>query len=133
MWSIEFSSSDFLPFLPEKCQANPGVYGFELALWVARALAERGVITSYPLGEDWGWFVELLDGDTEVMIGCSSVADEGEGYAGKPIQWGIFLKPRPTLKQRLQGKSAAATIDRLAAALSAALQDRQIKFRLAQA
>lgn len=57
MWRIEFSSAEFLPYLPEQAQANPGVYGFELAQWLSRALAERGVVTSYPIGEDWGWLI----------------------------------------------------------------------------
>lgn len=51
MWQIEFTSAEFLPRLPESCQGNPGVYGFELAWWLAQALAEQGIVTSYPLGE----------------------------------------------------------------------------------
>src|SRR5690606_27273095 len=65
MWRIEFISSEFRPYLPEQCQANPGVYGFELAQWLSMALAEQGLATSYPLGEDWGWFIEYLDDERE--------------------------------------------------------------------
>lgn len=54
MASIEFTSATFLPVLPEDCQVNPGAYGFELAWWLAQALARSGVVTSYPVGEDWG-------------------------------------------------------------------------------
>lgn len=99
MWRIEFSSAEFLPYLPEEAQANPGVYGFELALWLSRALAERGLVTSYPLGEDWGWLIEYIEGDVEVTIGCSSMAEEGEGYAGKPISWSVFVRPHSSLKK----------------------------------
>lgn len=133
MWHIEFSSAEFLPCLPEQCQANPGVYGFELALWLSRALAERGLVTSYPLGEDWGWFIEHLDGETEIMIGCSSVAEEGEGYRGEPITWGIFVKPRRSLKQRLQGRSPEGPVRRLTEAIEAVLASKGIATRHAGA
>ncbi|MGZ8215910.1 hypothetical protein [Methylomagnum sp.] len=103
MWQAEFSSDKFLPYLPEECQANPGVYGFELACWLARALAKRGVVTSYPLGEDWGWLIEYSHGEIEFTIGCASLADEGEGYAGEAIQWRVFVRPHLTFKQRLKG------------------------------
>jgi hypothetical protein len=53
MWTVEFSSAKFLPYLPEDCQPNPGAYGFELALWLSQELAKRQIYTSYPVGEDW--------------------------------------------------------------------------------
>lgn len=46
MWRIEFNSSLFLPLPSPQCQVNAGVYGHELSLWLARALAERGITTS---------------------------------------------------------------------------------------
>ena len=30
VWTVEFVSHEFAPVLPEKCQVNTGVYGFEL-------------------------------------------------------------------------------------------------------
>lgn len=94
MHEIEFRSDRFLPELPETAQSNPGAYGFELAWWLARALQTRGIETGYPLGEDWGWFIEATRGDAEVMIGCGSVADPGEGYLGRPIGWRVFIRAR---------------------------------------
>lgn len=99
MWRIEFSSAEFLPYLPEEAQGNPGVYGFELAMWLSRTLAERGIVTSYPLGEDWGWLIEYIQGELEVTIGCSSMAEEGDGYRGKPISWSVFVRPQASLKK----------------------------------
>ena len=128
MWRIEFSSAKSLPFLPEECQANPGAYGFELALWLAQALAQRGVITSYPLGEDWGWFLEYTDAtETEFSIGCSSVAEHNEGYSGKPIGWSIFIKPYTSIKERLRGVSHGAAVEQLGLHIIEVLQSEQIK------
>ena len=129
MWRIEFDSDKFLPFLPEESQGNPGVYGFELACWLSRALAQRGVVPTYPIGEDWGWLLEHFRGDLEVAIGCSSVCGEGEGYEGTAIMWSIFIDPRTSLKQKLKGVSGDAVQKELVSHITAALKDEGIEWR----
>lgn len=127
MWRIEFSSSEFLPLLPEECQGNPGVYGFELAWWLAQALAARGVITSYPLGEDWGWLIEHTSPEEiEFTIGCASMSEEGQGYAGMALEWSVFIRPYTTLKQRLKGQTHSKEVERLGNRVIEALEQRGI-------
>jgi hypothetical protein len=127
MWRIEFSSSKFLPLLPEDCQGNPGVYGFELAWWLAQALSSKGIVTSYPLGEDWGWLFEYTSPDeAEFTIGCSSMAEEGDGYSGKAITWSIFIRPHTSLKQRLKGQTHEAEVQRLGNQVLASLRQEGI-------
>jgi len=133
MWQIEFSSAEFLPYLPEECQASPGAYGFELAQWLSAELARQGIVTSYPLGEDWGWFIEHIQDEGEFMIGCSSVASEGEGYKGKAITWGVFVKPQLSLRQRLKGKAPEPVVQGLARAIAGALKSKGISVRHAEA
>jgi hypothetical protein len=95
MWAVEFTSDRFRPYLPEDAQVNPGVYGFELATWLSRALAEKGVVTSYPNYEDWGWFIEYISSaDEELMIACASQSEAGEGEGGKPLNWHVFIRQR---------------------------------------
>ena len=128
MWRIEFSSSKFLPLLPEECQGNPGVYGFELAWWLAHALATRGIVTGYPLGEDWGWLIEYINSaEVEFTIGCSSVAGQGEGYSGKAITWSVFIRPHTSFKQRLQGQTHEAEVQSLGQHVLEALEHAGIK------
>ena len=127
MWRIEFTSQKFLPMLPEECQQNPGVYGFELAWWLAVSLAKQGVATSYPLGEDWGWFLEFTDAqDAEYRIGCSSMS-EHEGQRGEPIQWSVFVKPYTSLKERFKGVSHESGTNELGSRIVAALAAEQIQ------
>ena len=127
MWRIEFKSAEFLPLLPEEAQGNPGVYGFELAWWLAQELARTGITTSYPMGEDWGWLIEYVGAsECEFTIGCSSLAEEGEGYHGGAIQWSIFVRPHVSLKQRLKGVSHDAAVQRLGDAILAALHGKGI-------
>jgi hypothetical protein len=106
MWAIEFSSDRFRPYLPEDSQVNPGVYGFELATWLSQTLAKNGVVTSYPISEDWGWFIEYIsDADEELMIACASQSEAGEGEGGKPLDWHIFIRQRrkPNKKKTAPG------------------------------
>jgi hypothetical protein len=133
MWRIEFSTDKFTPYLPEEAQQNPGAYGFELADWLARSLAQQGLITSYPVGEDWGWFIEYLQGETEVMIGCGSEAKEGDGYNGKPISWRVFVRQPKSLKQRFKGVPESSKVTELAVAVEKVLQQAGIHVRRTEA
>jgi hypothetical protein len=91
LWTIAFTTDRFRPFLPEPCQVNGDLYGFELAAWLAETLADNGVITSYPAGEDWGWFLEYLsDSRQELTIGCASIGATN----GYPTDWRIFIRQR---------------------------------------
>lgn len=119
MWAIEFSSDRFRPYLPEDAQVNPGVYGFELAAWLSQALMRSGLATSYPVSEDWGWFLEYsLGRKSELMIACGSRSDPGEGAGGHPIDWHIFLRHRK--KPDPQELEAVRRVsDAIAAALTA--------------
>jgi hypothetical protein len=69
-----FRSERFAPTLPEDSQVNPQVYGAELAFWLCTELARRGVVTSYPHSEDWGWFVEYFTPrGSEFAVHCGNV------------------------------------------------------------
>jgi hypothetical protein len=133
MWRIEFSSDKFAPYLPEEAQQNPGAYGFELAHWLSLQLAKRGIMTGYPLGEDWGWFIEYLEGETEVMIGCNSEAREGDGYTSKPIAWRVFVRQPRSFVQRLKGKKLSPRVEELARAVTSVLEAEGIDVKFTEA
>jgi len=133
MWTIEFDSDRFLPYLPEECQSNPGAYGFELALWLSQGLAKQGLISGYPIGEDWGWFIEYTDGDTEITLGCGSEAVEGDGYKGKPLHWRVFVRQSMSLKQRLRGNGESIKVSEFAKAVVSLLQAEGITVNATQA
>lgn len=82
----EFSSESFSPFLPDDAQVNPMVYGAELAFWLSRALAEAGVVTSYPESEDWGWYVlYVTEEESEFAVHCGNIG-------GSPTRWLLSLR-----------------------------------------
>lgn len=91
LWTIEFTTDRFRPFLPEVCQVSDDLYGFELATWLSEALAGEGIATSYPHGEEFGWFLEYpTESGQEITIGCASHGPT-QGY---PTQWRIFARQR---------------------------------------
>lgn len=91
LWTFEFSTDRFRPILPEVCQVSEDLYGFELAAWLAQALAEQGFLTSYPHGEEFGWFLEYpSETGQEITIGCASHG----ATLGFPTQWRVFARQR---------------------------------------
>ena len=128
MWRIEFSTDKFLPVLPEECQSNPGAYGFELAYWLAQALYKQGVITSYPVEEDWGWLIEHTDSfDNEYTIGCSSAAAYNDGYRNQSVQWSIFIRPYISLRERFSGNTRKKQVAQLGLCVVSALREEMIE------
>lgn len=127
---FEFESAIFLPVLPEESQANPGVYGFELALWLAQVLSRKGLATSYPVGEDWGWFIDCRDGRDEWLVECASVCGMGDGYRGQPVSWAIVVKsakPR-FLRMWRKARSPSEVETTLVAAIGSALTAERIEW-----
>ena len=85
--SVDFRSELFKPFLPDDAQVNPECYGAELCWWLSRRLAEKGVETSYPNYEDWGWFLEYMVDENEYWLCCSNVVGENN-------LWRVYLAPQ---------------------------------------
>ena len=94
-----FRSPRFSPVLPEECQVNPGVYGAELAYWLCtRLYAEKGVATSYPDAEDWGWLLgwSTADGD-EFALHCGNVDGTSDRWLVSLRRFGrkLFGRDKP--------------------------------------
>lgn len=101
MKALRFKSDRFRPYLPDECQSNPNALGFELADWVSRELAAVGIVTSYPMQEDWGWFLEHEEQGVECMICCCGRLNTGSGdyeweiYSHLHARWFFAPKPAP--------------------------------------
>ncbi|MDR2881935.1 MAG: hypothetical protein LBV29_08585 [Azoarcus sp.] len=91
------------------------------------------MITSYPVSEDWGWLLEYIDGDLEVTIGCASMANEEEGYAGKPVSWSIFVRPHKSMKRLFGRRSEVSVPTLLTDTIKSALAARSIEVQHVEA
>lgn len=121
---VDFRSALFRPFLSEEAQVNPGCYGAELAWWLSRELAQRGVETSYPNFEDWGWFVEYIVDDNEYWLCCGNVTGETDS-------WRIYLecKGRGLFgRNKAPVEAAAPLLDAVSAVLAASPDIREIQW-----
>lgn len=85
--TVRSSAVRFAPRLSEPSQVYPGCYGAELAWWLCIALMQRGVETSYPNHEDWGWFLENSTAECEYWLCCGNVD-------GSRDPWQAFLQPQ---------------------------------------
>jgi hypothetical protein len=128
MRRLEFTSDRFNPYLPDEAQVNPGAYGFELAHWLSMQLAYQGIVTSYPVSEDWGWMIEFVEDDLEIVIGCASTGESG-APSNRQIEWKVFVRQTPSLIRRLLGIAPSNHIDRLFKAVEAALTTAGIAYR----
>lgn len=102
--NARFRSTRFRPLRPENEQVNPGVYGEELARWVAARLTETEGAEPRVDYEDWAWLVELRLGKGHAWIFCAN-------EYGSDDVWMIDVRPR----SRLLGwfRPAAVTPDDL--------------------
>mgnify|MGYP003589261547 CR=1 FL=1 len=91
---------------------------------------QLGIVTHYPVSEDWGWFIEYIEGDAEFMICCGCGANEGEGYLGQPLLWSVFIQQSLSIKQRLCGQTTPTITAKLAEAVVAVLQAEGIAVQL---
>lgn len=73
--TITFISGAFSPRLPESSQIRPGLYGFELAYWLAQHLEGAGFKTGYPEPERAAWAVGVSGpNEDEFVLKCRSTA-----------------------------------------------------------
>jgi hypothetical protein len=108
-----FQSDLFRPYLPDDAQVNPNVLGFELAHWLSRELATRGLPTSYPNAEDWGWFLEAEEEGVECMICCSG-GEEDENV----FEWRVYvMHPKKLFGKRPDSGIAGRLLQRVRGAL----------------
>ena len=95
----QFRSARFAPLLPDDSQVNPGVYGAELAFWLCGELARRGVVTSYPESEDWGWYIEYTaESGAEFAVHCGNVQGEANQWLLSLRRFGrkLFGRDKPS-------------------------------------
>lgn len=117
---IHFETARFKPTLSEGAQVNDGAYGFELALFLAEALSVSFPMVSYPLAEDWGWFLDVRTAENvEIRVGCVAVGEAAAG--GGATKWEVFVNATTPLLQRLRRRPIDEAVRAVAANVECAL------------
>lgn len=110
---VQFHSDSFAPVLPEDSQVNPKVYGAELAFWLCVELAKRGVVTTYPEHEDWGWYIGYHTASgSEFAVHCYNVEGTKDHWLLSLRRFGrkMFGRDKPPFSEAAALVSAIKTL-----------------------
>lgn len=112
---LMFQSSRFEAIPGEDELTNPGIFGRQLAEWLAAELPPQGFEPAGPaIPEDFGWCVPVTASDCDLYIACAN-AEQG---------WQAFVFAESGLMARLLGKDPRPpAVAALYTALHAILQD----------
>jgi len=147
-----FRSTRFRIEPDEDMDANPGIYGRQLAYWLRDQLAPQGWPDAQVIAEDFGWCVMCRQRPFRAWVGCGGVVAGDEAaprrsdaladdalLPSRPGQvpmltdsvvWHCFVQAECSWLGRMrgQGSAAAAERQRLDAAVRALLtRDPQIQ------
>ena len=115
------------PHLAGRVPEQSGRLRLRAGLWLAQALGRRGIATSYPAPEDWGWLIEYaLPEERSFMIGCASVCGPHQGYDGQALDWSIVVEEHRSLQQRIRNLSSRSQLEALSAHIVGILEDERI-------
>ncbi len=90
---VEFRSSAFPPYDGEDSETNPGIFGKRLAEFIFTGLKENGFSPLEPLGEDWGWLVEIKNDSFKLSVGCGNYEEYENGFL-------CFIEPHTPIIRR---------------------------------
>jgi hypothetical protein len=98
---LVFETAAFAVIPGEDEQANPGVVGKSLALWLAEQLRLAGVSAGEVIAEDFGWCIPVEPTSHSLYVACAGTGEE-------PDQWRVFAFAESRVIDRLRGKDKSA-------------------------
>ena len=108
---VEFRSSKFPPYDGEEEEINPGLWGKRLAEYLVEKLSEKGIKTEGIAGEDWGYYIPVLNDGFKLAICCGHQNGDDDEFL-------CFTDPStPIVKKFLKKVDATAQLSRLTEAL----------------
>ena len=99
---------------------NPCCFGEDLATWLKVRLTDKGVKTSAPGQEDWGWYLRATCGQQSYFLGMNGNpkaegSDEGE--------WRIMIKKNRSLWDIATGHGKIREDDQMVRIIREILQE----------
>lgn len=108
---LEFVSDVFPPNQDEGETINPGLFGENLARFLAEQLPLHGFRVTRVHPEDWGWRIQLESAPFDLWIGCGHQDGTDNGFL-------CFIEPsKPYIRKWLRKFDTRQTIERLADAM----------------
>src|SRR5689334_203578 len=101
-YDVIFSSNRFNLSEPREYFINECCFGDDAAGWLVERLQLRGLTTTTPAQEDWGWYFDVYLGESRYFVGVGGAPDEDVPLSNQG-QWRLMVEKRRTLRQRLSG------------------------------
>ena len=118
--SILFRTSRFNLSKIGKHFINPCCFGEDLASWLRQELTPKGVESSVPYQEDWGWELPVRLGTASYYLCMTGNSDSEGNDAG---EWRIIVEKRRSTWERLTGKGIINSDDPLLKIVEAILSE----------
>jgi hypothetical protein len=108
---VEFRSSKFPPYDGEEEEINPDVWGKRLAEYLTANLTNYGIETEDIIGEDWGWYIPVVNKGFRLAICC------GHQY-GDDDQFLCFTDPKdPVFRRFIRKIDGTKELEKLTSAI----------------
>lgn len=112
----------------EDVDTNPGIYGKQIAAWLAAKLREIGYPDTEEVPEDWGWAVVCAGKPFYLYVACSNLMSYNEnGPVARPereIVWHCYAAADTPLFARFRKIDVAGPVAALDARLGEILRDK---------
>ncbi|HVI89805.1 MAG TPA: hypothetical protein VM659_15970 [Dongiaceae bacterium] len=113
---LEFVSEAFPPVPGEDKAVNPGLFGQNLALFLAEQLPQHGYTVERVHPEDWGWRIALAHEPCPLWIGCGHQDGPDDNFL-------CFIEPsKPVIRRWLKKIDTTEVTERLAQTLQTILE-----------
>lgn len=109
-FNILFETDRFNVSVVKEHFINPCCFGEDLAEWLRQELAKKGVATSTPGQEDWGWYLFVEQRFSRYLVGVSGFHREG-ALAANDGEWRIMVETRRTIWEWLRGRNKITSSD----------------------
>lgn len=114
---ITFKSRKF-DVSAETPNPNNPIFGQSVLAWLAGALRSAGYQVAEPEPEDWGWYVDVRNGEVSYLLGASAELEE----AGAPVEWTLQVDRHRSAMDRLRGRGKLTEDDALCVMLASLLK-----------
>jgi hypothetical protein len=100
---------------------NPCCFGDDLAAWLRGKLLAKGVSTTEPGQEDWGWYVESQLGDSSYFIGFGGAVEQS-AVTPNFGEWRIMIEKHRSLWEKLGRRNKTSHSDPIFAVIREILE-----------
>jgi hypothetical protein len=103
-----FNSTMFEIEPGEDQETNPGIYGRQLAIWLAEQLRSGGYLSAKTRAEDWGRLIVCAEKPVPLWVGCGNVVGTVNDNGAANAVWHCFAIAEPNFMQRFFSKHATS-------------------------